>query len=244
MSQQTNGEYPMNDTAGHWVSNSTPAVTARAPHRCGNPGAIIEWVHAYATEEGGYQRVRLDRGEHPSGAWYEIGQGSGEVGIRSNGERWRTNQDLSRAMTNELRNLLHDNIEAAETAATGPLRSGLSILSPRVEARMGPVRYLTALKFELEACWTALLDAERRANPLQQVRIRPGQESIEMTTWEGHSIKLTPCGHAPDQGCYQCCDRCNHDAHTCGGCGNPVPHFAGGSCASCRADESDLESQS
>lgn len=28
----------------------------------------------------------------------------------------------------------------------------------------------------------------------------------------------------PDRGCYWCCDACNHDTHTCPGCGTPLSH--------------------
>lgn len=222
--------YPINNTAAHWTfatENGTPPVTARAPHRVADAGTIINWVHDYAAEIG-YARVRLDRGVHPSGAWYEVGQGCGEVGIRTGTRRWKTNQDLSRAMTTELRELLRSNIEEAEAK---PSRSRLSILGPEVEARMGPERYLAALKSELEACWSALLDAERRANPLQQVRIRPEDGSPDW--W-------TSCGHQVGQGCYRCCDRCNHNAHTCKGCGRSVSHTQT-DCAACRTER---ESQS
>lgn len=28
-----------------------------------------------------------------------------------------------------------------------------------------------------------------------------------------------------DSGCYQCCDRCNYDRHTCPGCGDNLTHL-------------------
>lgn len=27
-----------------------------------------------------------------------------------------------------------------------------------------------------------------------------------------------------EHGCWKCCDRCNYDVHTCGGCGEPLQH--------------------
>lgn len=56
-------------------------IPADRPRPANSPDALIEMFHVQGMAEG-YERVRLDRGTHRTGAWYEIGYAGGEVRIR------------------------------------------------------------------------------------------------------------------------------------------------------------------
>lgn len=52
-----------------------------SPRMLGAPEELVAAVHRMGESEG-YERVRIDRGTHRTGAWYEVGFAGGEVRVR------------------------------------------------------------------------------------------------------------------------------------------------------------------
>ena len=68
-------------------------------------------------------------------------------------------------------------------------------------------------------------------------RVFPTTFEIEIVDdgWEKNPRQTDMCQHPnrKGQGCWLCCEACNHATHTCGGCGNSTDHGVN-TCNHCR----------